>query len=206
MKALYTLIALLPFTAFAQTTWTVHVGGSTQGGTAPYYAPQHLTIDVGDIVHWVRDNGTHNVNGSTSIFPGNPEGFSSGTPNSTVWPFDYTFTIAGFYNYHCTSNGHSATQFGTITVLNPNGIEQVQGADAIKLFPVPSSATLIVDLAGTDVRTAEVLSLEGRLLKRDAVNGAARIELNVASLAAGAYILRLRGTNGGAITRPFTKE
>lgn len=206
MKALYTVLAVLPFTAYAQTTWTVNVGGSTQGGTPPYYSPQQLTIDVGDIVHWVRDNGTHNVAGTVALFPGNPEGFYSGTPDNTVWPFDYTFTIPGVYNYHCTQNGHSATQFGTITVLNSNGLQEAQGSNSINLFPVPSSAALIVDLAGPDVRTAEILSIDGRVLASTSVNGAARLELNVASLATGGYFLRLREMNGGAITRPFTKE
>ena len=27
-----------------------------------YYTPQSITIDVGDAVHWINDNGFHNVN------------------------------------------------------------------------------------------------------------------------------------------------
>ncbi|HMC97219.1 MAG TPA: plastocyanin/azurin family copper-binding protein, partial [Flavobacteriales bacterium] len=124
MRTFYALLALLPLTTSAQTTWTVHVGGSTQSPPAPYYTPQNLTINVGDIVHWVRDNGTHNINGSTTTFPGNPESFFSGTPQNTSFPWDFTFDIPGVYNYHCDQQGHSATQFGTITVLNPNGVEE----------------------------------------------------------------------------------
>ena len=92
------------------------------------------------------------------------------------------------------------------TRLNPNGIQESQVATSINLFPVPSSNVLTVDLAGTYVRTAEVISVDGRVLLSTTVNGAARIEFNVASLAVGGYFLRLREMNGGAITRPFTKE
>ena len=102
MKALHTLAFLLPFTCFGQTTWNVNSGGSTQGSTAPYYAPQHLTIEVGDSVHWANVSGTHSINGSLSEFPTNPQGFSNGDPESGNWHWGFRFNIPGLYNYHCT--------------------------------------------------------------------------------------------------------
>lgn len=207
MRALYTILAVLPLASFAQTTWTVNVGGSTQSGTPPYYTPQDLTIDVGDIVHWVRDNGTHNINGSVATFPGNPEGFFSGTPDNTVFPWDYTFNIPGVYHYHCDQMGHSATQFGMITVLNPAGVDEANRATTVNLFPVPTSGTLIIDVADGDIRKAEVFSLDGRpLINRSVEQGSARLVISVEELAAGHYFLRLTEANGQALTRPFTKE
>ena len=210
MKALYALLALVPFTSFAQTTHVVHVGGSTQGGSDPYYTPQNITIDVGDIVQWVRDNGTHNVNGSTTTFPGNPVSFFSGTPGSppqgtTTFPWSFTFDEPGVYNYHCDQQGHSATQFGTITVLNTQNVQEQQ-TGAVSLFPVPTNGMLVVDLSTLDVRTAEVVSIDGRRLISRSVNGTSRLEIGVEELAAGRYFLRLHQADGKELMRSFTKQ
>lgn len=210
MKTLFTLLALVPFATFAQTTHTVHVGGSTQGGDLPYYDPQDITIDVGDIVEWVRDNGSHNINGSTATFPGNPESFYSGTPGSppqgtTTFPWSFTFNEPGVYNYHCDQEGHSATQFGTITVLNTQNVQE-QETSTVNLFPVPTNGMLVVDLATLDVRTAEVVAIDGRQLISRSANGASRLEIGVEELAAGRYFLRLHQTDGRELMRSFTKQ
>jgi len=201
VKALLPLPALLPFACFAQTD-TVHVGGSTQSPPAPYYTPQHITIDAGGTVVWVRDNGTHNINGTTFLFPGNPEDLYSGTPDDTVFPWSHTFTIPGTYHYHCDQKGHSATQFGSITVLDPIGIVE-HGAAAITLFPVPANGVLMVEAADLDIREVEITTMDGRLVQSASVHGADRIEISVEGLAAGPYIVILREANGTVITRPF---
>jgi plastocyanin/DNA/RNA endonuclease YhcR with UshA esterase domain len=86
----------------------------TEGFT---FNPADITIGVGETVEWQNTGGTHNVNGSTDVFPDNPEGFSSGDPSGELWTFQYTFNQAGIYNYQCDPHaGFGMT--GTVTVIS----------------------------------------------------------------------------------------
>ena len=58
----------------AQTTHNVEVGGSMQ--VTPYFNPQYITIQQGDIVEWNCVQGTHNIDGQQSLFPNNPVDFN----------------------------------------------------------------------------------------------------------------------------------
>lgn len=206
MRSFITLFAALPFALFAQSTTQVQVGGSTVGATPPFYAPQTIAINVGDIVQWSNVSGTHNVNGTTQLFPGNPQSFSSGSAASGTWTFSHTFTLPGVYNYHCTVGGHSATQFGQITVINNVSVDEVENASEVSLFPVPTNGNLTVEFGSLAIRTAEVFSLDGQRVAAAPVNGNSRVDLELSELAAGNYFLRLMTADGRSITRPFRKE
>jgi plastocyanin len=206
MKQLVTLLFCVPFLAQAQVNHNVQVGGSTVGGTPPFYSPQNLTISVGDIVRWTNTSGTHNVNGSTTLFPANPQGFSSGSPQGGSWTFEFTFTIAGVYNYHCTQQGHSATQFGSITVLNPTVVEENTQADDILLFPVPANDQLNVLFGTQRVDRAELIALDGRTMLTVNTSGTDRTVLATSALSAGHYMLRLYTAEGAVISRSFYKD
>lgn len=80
------------------------------------FTPKDITIDVGQTIRWENKGGTHNVNGNLATFPSNPEGFSSGSPSSANWTFDFTFEIPGVYNYQCDPHA-SLGMTGTVTVL-----------------------------------------------------------------------------------------
>jgi plastocyanin len=79
-----------------------------------FFDPQDITIDVGQTVRWTNTGGSHNVNGSQSVFPANPESFSSGNPSSSNWQFSFTFNTSGFYRYQCDS--HAGTMRGSVLV------------------------------------------------------------------------------------------
>lgn len=201
-----TLLLLLPFSAQAQTMWPVAVGGSTAGGPAPYYNPATLTIDVGDIVRWTNVSGTHNITGTAEFFPNNPESFSSGDAANGAWSFQYTFTIPGVYTYHCTQDGHAATQTGTITVLNTTGVSTVYAADEVSLYPNPANNTLIVDLGDTRIERVSVITLDGRRVITRNGGFAGRMEIDVAQLAPGNYFLVLSDQDGRVSSKPFAKQ
>jgi plastocyanin len=203
---IFILAALLCSGALsAQVTHIVLVGGSTTGTTPPYYDPQVLTINVGDIVQWENQSGTHNVNGTTAIFPANPEGFTSGAADNGNWTFSHTFTIPGTYNYHCTQEGHSATQFGTITVLNAQVVEQQDNDAEVVLFPVPATDVLIVDMGNRQILSAEVIGLDGKKFLSLPISSGSRVELNFSGLAHGQYYIRLIDDRERSIIRPFRK-
>jgi plastocyanin len=84
------------------------------------FTPANLTIPVNTVVRWEKINGTHNVNGTIATFPSNPEGFGNGPASSATWPYDFTFTKPGVYDYQC--DPHSSQMKGKITVIDPNAV------------------------------------------------------------------------------------
>ncbi len=198
------IFLLLPFSLGAQTTHSVEVGGSTAGGALPYYSPQDLTINVGDEVVWTSVSGTHNVNGSWMHFPDNPEEFLSGDPEPQL-VFSHTFTIPGLYQYHCDQQGHAATQFGSITVMEANNVAEDPAVQQITLFPVPANDRLVIDLGSLPIETAEVISVDGRSVANVPTRNNPRIEIDLTSFTPGQYHLRLTDREGRQISRTFRK-
>ena len=148
MKPLLTLFAIIPLAVLGQDPWEVEAGGSTAPGSTvdPYFAPMDLEITVGDAVHWTGVSGSDNVYGGLDDFPGNPEGFTSGEPEQDL---DYTriFTIPGVYMYHCTQQGHSATQHGMITVVEDNThVVELTEIGSLSLYPMPANGQLNIKL------------------------------------------------------------
>lgn len=205
---LLSALLLLPFAASAQTLWPVNVGGSTIGGTPPFYSPQNLTIQVGDQVRWTNVSGTHNVNGNQSLFPGNPQSFSSGNPSSGGWNYTFTFTIPGVYNYHCTQVGHAATQFGSITVVNPStGLAEVNEAgNAVNVYPSPASDRLFVDLGQLEARELRIVNLNGEVVSAMGVTAAGVATMDVSGLAPASYFMLITDREGRVSTKPFIKQ
>ena len=207
MKTLFTLLALAPTALTAQTTWEVVAGGSMgPGQTDPYYAADSITINMGYAVHWTVVSGSHNVYGMHDAFPDNPEEFTSGQPSQDM---DYThvFNIPGIYGYHCTQNGHAATQHGMIIVQEGTGVhEAVADPGAITLFPVPSSGRLNVSLEGKNYRMAQIIGADGRTMDERSIQPGVLNGIDISKLPNGRYMLRLMGDNGNIILRPFVKE
>jgi plastocyanin len=64
------------------------------------FDPKNLTINLNETVQWINmEGGNHNVNGSQSAYPDNPEGFYSGAPSTDNWTFIHKFTNPGIYKY-----------------------------------------------------------------------------------------------------------
>ena len=63
------------------------------------FNPAEITIQAGDEVIWTNSEGSHNVNGSQSLFPSNPESF--GNEVGTGWVYSHAFTMPGTYDYQC---------------------------------------------------------------------------------------------------------
>ncbi len=183
----------------------MEMGGSTSGGALPYYSPQNFTISIGDIVRWTNVSGSHSANGSLANHPTNPAGFSSGNPQSGNWSWEFTFTVPGVYHYDCTQDGHSATQFGTITVLNNVGIAEVAPAVDVNVFPIPASEQLFIETTGNTLRTATVVDLDGATVLSMQLNASGRTSVDITTLAAGKYFVLITTADGRVTAKPFTK-
>lgn len=78
------------------------------------FAPQSLSISVGDIVRWTNTGGTHNFNGTIATFPTNPLSLRNDLAPAG-WVYTYVFTGQGTYNYQCDFHVNSGMT-GSITV------------------------------------------------------------------------------------------
>lgn len=96
------------FMVAGQSKFSIQTVGTT-------FSPNTLTIVVGDTVVWTNTSGSHNVNGTTSTFPSNPQSF--GNSVGSGWVFTHVFTIVGNYDYRCDPH-FSFGMSGKITVQN----------------------------------------------------------------------------------------
>lgn len=86
------LLATMYISAAGQTSHAVSV-------TSNVFTPDEISINVGDTVVWTNSQGSHNVNGTQTTFPSNPESF--GNTVGMGWVFSHVFTIAGNYDFRC---------------------------------------------------------------------------------------------------------
>jgi plastocyanin len=82
------------------------------------FSPDELQINVGDTVEWQNTQGFHNVNGTTSAFPANPESFGNSTGFN--WTYRYVFSKAGKYDYQCDPHAEFG-MVGKVEVKDSNG-------------------------------------------------------------------------------------
>ena len=197
----------LCFCSTAQVVHVVQMGGSTISQTTPpYYSPTDLTINQGDTVRWLNVSGTHNVNGTLTTFPGNPEAFYSGMPQNGDYHFDHRFDLPGLYNYHCDSDGHAITQSGTITVEEViNSIVEPTGYAPITLHPNPVRSALFVGVGQRMITRVTILGMDGRLVENSEAKGSGLLTIGTEDLANGNYILRVEGPSGPQ-NIPFSKQ
>ena len=124
MKKIFTLLTaiLLVFCLNAQNSYTINAGNY-------YYNPQLLTINVGDTIYWMNDQGFHNVNFDINTLSGasfnNPESFVS-VPTNNANLYSYVFTIPGTYDYDCSVGSHAANgMVGTVIVNAASSLENL---------------------------------------------------------------------------------
>lgn len=121
------------------------------------FTPQELTINVGQTVLFDNVQGTHNVNGTQTAYPDNPESFGNGAAMPAPWNYEHTFTIAGTYQYKCDPH-EVLGMVGTITVTG-NANEEVviteimynppeSGADSLEFVEMYNKGTAAVDVSG----------------------------------------------------------
>ncbi|NVK27509.1 MAG: lamin tail domain-containing protein [Flavobacteriia bacterium] len=176
MRKLYTLLlTCLSFLALAQTGHTVLVGS---GGSN--FSPSSLTINQGDTVYFDCVSGTHNVDGTQSTYPNNPEGFGSGAATSAPWMYLHVFNTPGSYDYDCTPHA-AGGMVGTITVnavatpcSNLFFSEYIEGSSNNKGFEIynPTSGSIDlgpykVVLSGNGGSYTEEYNLTGMLASGD---------------------------------------
>lgn len=130
----------------------------------------------------------------------------SGDFNPSKWR-DYTITVASNYQYrvialNCAEDTANSVQDGVITGLSS---QQLSPMD-VKLFPNPASDQVQIALSqGTnEVVRLRVMDLNGRLVKFEEQPGSDQLQLDVSSLSAGQYLLRIDAGPKLSVTEKLT--
>lgn len=122
MKQFFTLAFLvISLFSYAQTKHFVGVGNN-------FFNPKVLNINQGDTVVWQNQQGFHNVNGSTGIYPSNPVSFTNGSASSAAWTYEFIFTTPGKYDYQCDPHA-GVGMTGVVNVAPITGISTVNVQD-----------------------------------------------------------------------------
>jgi plastocyanin len=196
MKKIFTLIFILSlsYTLHAQTTHNVSVSSNI-------FTPADLTIQVGDIVVWTNTGGGHNVNGTTTTFPSNPEGFGSGAASSTLWTYSFTFDTEGEYDYQCDPHA-TLGMVGSITVnevvLKVNELE----TDNFSIYPNPNQGRFIIQNGENEGEyTIEVIEITGKVVHTQQVYMTSNSTnvLNPKDLKSGMYLIKLINKKSNSI-------
>tara|TARA_B100001057_G_scaffold352076_1_gene353675 strand:+ start:6875 stop:8383 length:1509 start_codon:yes stop_codon:yes gene_type:complete len=121
-KTLLLLFILFSQFSIGQTSHTVYAGNF-------YYSPSSLTINVGDEVTWINENGYHDVNADINSITGesfnNPETFDSPSVSSGTI-YTHTFNVEGTYNYDCSVGSHAENgMVGQIIVVGETTVVDV---------------------------------------------------------------------------------
>lgn len=185
MKQILFYVCLTLSIPVSATIWQVEAGGGPGMGT-PFFSPQNLTIEIGDVVNWNWVSGQHNVAAISG-----PESFNSG---SHVSPFEwsYTFTISGTYNYECTLFDHADTQFGTI-IVSPLSIANLEGSKSfdLMLYPNPAVNTVSIEKTRNGSSTVKFTDLSGRHILTIANSTEIRTTYDISDLPRGIYFVEV---------------
>lgn len=189
--ALTFFLAYLCLNLPAQTTHNVAV-------TNDLFTPSQLTITAGDKVVWQNSAGSHNVNGTKTTFPSNPESFGNNVGSN--WTFEFTFNTAGTYNYQC--DPHAGAGMTGRVVVNPKvattSQELADGGDNIKLFPNPASQHIELRLPRNfeAIRSIKVYSIAGVLMEEMAFAGNKEsLRYDVSRYRNGVYFMEINAGN-----------
>lgn len=144
-----------------------------------------------------------NVSGSTNLTANtNPYTLSGLLPN-----LNYSVRVRALcngQNYEPTSEWSAPVTFTTDTVAT-QGIDGVDLAGSFVLYPNPATTTVTLDLTGVeDAAIVSIIDLNGREVFTEKAGGA-KMTVNVAGFAKGAYFVRVTGSNTTAVRKLIVK-
>ncbi len=143
-KSVLFLIQFLFVSALFATTHEVTVQSN-------FFSPSDLVIQSGDTVVWSSIEGFHNVNGSQTEYPDNPESFTNGDAANSPWSYTFVFEKPGLYNYHCDPH-RAINMLGTVTVASDLVITEIMynppesGLDSLEFLEILNTGSSAIAL------------------------------------------------------------
>lgn len=172
MKTNFTILSFRSFVAtFVMALTTLSLSGQTTHNVSVIdfqFNPSTLNINVGDKVIWTHNgNVNHNVNGTQTTYPTNPESFGNNV--GVGWTYEYTFNTAGTYNYVC--DPHAPNMAGSVTVTGTTSSRELAGLGSMRIFPNPASEfiELLVPVNHEKISFLKVYAITGALIDQKMV-------------------------------------
>jgi hypothetical protein len=109
-----------------------------------------------------------------------------------------------FYDWDVVNHGTScySPRVDVLVTVGPNGINEGANAQGFNVYPVPTSDLLNIDFGMiTGSVDVDVIDITGRMVITHHTNANSPMKLDVSSLAAGQYELRVRHANGTELRR-----
>lgn len=146
------------------------------------FTPQTFTANIGDVITWSFNAGTHNVTSQT--VPTGAAALASGNMSSGTYV--YTVTVAGNYGYNCTLHTGMIAGFtvsGTTSILEP--VTNL----LTSAYPNPVKDRLTVKYDGLDL--IDVLNVVGEKIQTIALDATeSKVEIDFSNLPSGMYFYR----------------
>jgi len=193
LLCLSTLLIFISSVIYSQTLFEVEVSNNV-------FTPANLTIDVGDTVRWTNTGGFHNVVADDGSF-------TSGSPSSDPWVYEFTFTAPGVNPYYCVVHGGpgGTGMSGVITVQAANGVSDntimLNEFELKQNYPNPFNPTTNIQyrIEESGVIKLAIYNVIGKevaiLVNGFAVAGSHTITFDATSLPSGIYFYKLLSKN-----------
>lgn len=136
-------LSFLAMTGFFLSSGVIAQTSHAVAVTSNIFTPKNITINVGDTVVWICTDGRHNVNGTQSSYPNNPESFGNSTGRD--WTYSYVFTQPGMHDYQCDPHV-GLGMIGTVNVLETSGVEEFKLL-SVRVYPNPVSDQLHLEFS-----------------------------------------------------------
>ena len=179
--------------SLAQTNHTISTSGMS-------WSPSELTVEIGDTVTFINTGGNHNVNGTQSTFPNNPESF--GNSVSSGWTFQHIFSSGGEYNFQCDPHANGGMT-GKIIVQNELFAQNLNNENFLSLFPNPFQNSL--NIQNCEGGQVFFYSIVGKLEINQTILSSNYI-LNTEELPAGVYLYKVIKPNNETFSGKLVKK
>lgn len=192
-----TLLSAMVTIVSAQETHIISV-------TSNKFTPSTLEINPGDTVTWKNTQGNHNVNGTTSTYPSNPESF--GNDVGSGWTFTHVFNTIGTYDYRC--NPHfSFGMSGKIIVQGPTSI-YTSIKENIQVYPTVFTNNLHINRhnsAHSEIHSVYIFNITGREITNIEC-GTGLTTVNTELWESGIYFYKIIANNKTLETKKIIKQ
>jgi plastocyanin len=203
MKRIFTFI--LPLFVVLSTSVQAETHVITQTGVS--FEPSALTVTIGDVVRWEWTSSVHNTI-STSV----PVGAATWNAalDSEHPSFEYTVTVPGNYDFHCSF--HAANMNGSFTATTVASVKPLLTSNRdLTVGQEMGTRTIHIRVAGGLPMEAaiRVYDITGKVLvtlhEGTISSEEKKVEYDAAELSRGIYFVRFE-TSGNVITRKVLLE
>ncbi len=162
------------------------------------FAPNSLSIRLGDTIRWNWANGLHTTT-STSV----PAGAATWdfTLQSTSTSFIYVPTVEGTYNYKCSFH-ESMGMLGSFTVIGPSTVK----ANPDKFFavsPNPAKSEIKINSAGLKLQVSIADALGRQVILNPLSEANNEQTYSIKHLSSGIYMLVIRADESVTVQKLF---